>query len=707
MINSDKKVADGNERMRRLAEVDTVNLPPDGGPHFNRLIFARSPYLLQHAENPVDWFPWCDEAFAKAKSEDKPVFLSIGYATCHWCHVMERESFEDPDVAAVLNEKFVSIKVDREERPDIDDQYMTVAQLITGGGGWPLTIIMTAEKIPFFAATYLPKTPKKDMPGIIELLEKIDEFWKNKRDAVLENCAQVVTGLAKAVEPSAGILQGDDVMSKTFQVLLKAYDDEWAGFGGAPKFPLPHYMSFLLRFWKKSHAVNALWMTEDTLRMIRRGGIFDQVGFGIHRYTVDNKWLVPHFEKMLYDQAMLVHAYLDAFQATGDSQYRVVAEELLTFVLNEMGSPEGGFYSAWDADTAGVEGEFYTWTPQEIVLALGDEESGLFCRLFGLSEQGNFEGRNILHLPVPVEKFADEEGVPVELLNRKMDEWRTRLLSVRNRRVKPFRDEKILTAWNGLVISALAKGFAVTGENRYRQAAESALLFITAHLYSQDGRLLRSWYRGTASIPAFLEDYAFLGWGLIQLYEATLDHGYLAAAVKNAKEMLRLFQDSDSFGLFDTAADTGGVLVRKKGGTDGVVPSGNAVAALNLIKLGKIMADSRLLEEGKGILRAFMGSVAANPMTGLHFLCALDYLNSPETEVAFSGPLETAPAREMLHSIHKHFIPGLVLRLSAADDTPRSAERKGETAVQICAAGTCRLPVFDIRELKQQLDELD
>jgi uncharacterized protein YyaL (SSP411 family) len=697
---------DGNERMRRLAEVDTANIPPDGGPKFNRLIFARSPYLLQHAENPVDWFPWCDEAFAKAKTEDKPIFLSIGYATCHWCHVMERESFEDHDVAAVLNDKFVCIKVDREERPDIDDQYMTVSQLITGGGGWPLTIIMTAERIPFFAASYLPKTPKMDMPGIIELLEKIDEFWKNNREAVLENCSQVVEGLSKAVEPFAGTLQSDQVMAKAFQVLLKTYDNEWAGFGGAPKFPLPHYLSFLLRSWKTSKAVNTLWMSEDTLKMIRRGGIFDQIGFGVHRYAVDKKWLIPHFEKMLYDQAMLAHAYLDAFQATGDNQFRTVAEELFTFVLDEMTSPEGGFYSALDADTKGVEGEFYTWTQQEILSVLGEEESKLFCRLFGVSEQGNFEGRNILHLPVPLHEFADKEGLSAEQLNGKREEWRSRLLTVRKERVKPLRDEKILSAWNGLMISALARGFAVTGENHYREAAEAALSFMNAKLRSRDGRLLRSWYRGTASIHAFLEDYAFLGWGLIQLYEATIDTVYLDAARKNAAEMLHLFQDSENFGLFDTAFDAPDVLVRKKGGHDGVIPSGNAVAALNLIKLAKITSDSRLLEEGKGILRAFMGSVAANPMAGLHFLCALDYLDSPETDIAFSEPAESAQAREMLHSVHQHFIPGLVLRLSTDGDMPLPKVTKGEPAVQICAAGTCRLPVTGVRELEALLEEI-
>ncbi|MDD2336974.1 MAG: thioredoxin domain-containing protein [Geobacteraceae bacterium] len=706
MTRTIEKNTSGNDRMSRLADIDTAALPDDGGQDFNRLIFSQSPYLLQHAENPVDWYPWCDEAFAKAKAEDKPVFLSIGYATCHWCHVMERESFEDHDVAKVLNEKFVCIKVDREERPDIDDQYMTVAQLLTGGGGWPLTIIMTGDKVPFFAATYLPKTPKMQMPGIIELLDKIDEFWKNSRDAVLENCSQVIQGLEKAVEPLAGPLEDEAVMAKAFQILMNAYDNEWTGFGSEPKFPLPHYLSFLIRFWKKSQAVNALWMSEDTLKMIRRGGIFDQVGFGIHRYAVDKKWLVPHFEKMLYDQAMIVHACLDAFQATGDPQYRTTAEEILTFVLDEMRSPEGGFYSAWDADTDGVEGEYYTWTQQEVLATLGEGAGGIVCRLFGITEQGNFEGKNILHLPIPTQEFADKEGISHETLLKNLGKWRTSLKTVRKERRKPLRDEKILCAWNGLMISALAKGFAVSGENRYLEAAESALHFVATQLRSTDGRLLRSWYRGKSSIPAFLEDYAFLDWGLIQLYEATLDRDYLDSACRNTGDMLKLFHDKETYGLYDTGSDSENLLVRKKGGHDGVVPSGNAVAAMNLIKLGKITADSRLLEEGKGILRSFMGSIEGNPITSLHFLCALDYLSCPEAEVTFSGRIDSVEAREMLLSVHKRFMPGLVLRVSEEDAVSLPKGKKGEIIVQICAAGACRVPVADVQELERLLDEI-
>lgn len=707
MMNREGIASDGNDRLRKLAEIDLASLPADGGDRFNRLIFARSPYLLQHAENPVDWFPWGEEAFARAKSEDKPVFLSIGYATCHWCHVMERESFEDEEVAAVLNDNYICIKVDREERPDLDDQYMTVAQLMTGGGGWPLTIVMTPDKLPFFAATYLPKTPRKDMPGIIKILDQISMFWKEKRDAVMENCSQVMQALKKTFEPFAGTLENDEIMAKAFQVLMKAYDDEWAGFGGAPKFPLPHYLSFLIRFWKKSRAVNALWMSEDTVKMIRRGGIFDQLGLGIHRYAVDKQWLIPHFEKMLYDQAMLGYACLELFQATGDARYRIVAEEIFAFVLDEMRSPEGGFYSAWDADTAGVEGMYYTWTPREISLALSVDEAASFCRLFGVSEEGNFEGRSILHLPVSLEEFAEKEGMTPESLRQKAAGWRERLLEVRKQRPKPLRDEKILSSWNALMIAALAKGYAVTGEKSYLDAAETALRFLDERLRTNEGRLLRSWYQGTASVPAFLEDHAFLGWALIQLYEATLEQGYLEAARSNARKILQLFVDPENFGLFDTAADNEDVLVRKKGGHDGVTPSGNAAAALNFVKIGKACGDTALLDEGKGILRAFMGTVTSNPMIGLHFLTVLDYLNSPETEITFAGPMDTREAVEMLRAVHKRFIPGLVLRRASATDIPMPPEATGKTVVQICAAGACGLPLKTVAELEAALDEFD
>ena len=696
MTNS-KGHGNGNVQIRRLAEVDKSSLPPDGGPDFNRLIFAKSPYLLQHAENPVDWFPWGEEAFAKAKREDKPVFLSIGYATCHWCHVMERESFVDRDVAGVLNGSFVPVKVDREERPDIDDQYMTVAQMMIGGGGWPLTIVMTPDKEPFFAATYLPKSPKEGMAGIIEVLERIDDFWRNNRDEVEESCSKVLKNLAATAVPSAGPLEADTVADSAFRSLKMAYDGIAGGFGEAPKFPLPHYLSFLLRYWKRTGATVARDMAEHTLTMIRNGGIFDQIGLGLHRYAVDRKWLVPHFEKMLYDQAMAAHACLDACQATGNQRYAAMAEEIFSFVLNGLCSPQGGFYSAWDAETDGVEGEFYTWTAQEVQDVLGQEAAATLSRLFGITEQGNFEGRNILNLQHSPDDFAAGEGTDPASFRAALDEWRSRLLAARDKRPRPLRDEKILTSWNGLMISALAKGYAVTGVARYREAADNAAAFIRKNLMTEEGRLLRSWYLGEGEIPAFLEDYAFFVWGLIELYEATLDPEYLAEARKLSRKMLRFFHDNETYGLFDTASDAENVLVRKKGGHDGVIPSGNAVAAMNLIRIGRIAGDEALLEEGRGILRAFMGNVKEQPVAALQFITALDYLNGPETEIIIGGTLDSRETAAMLQAVRKRFIPGMVLRFSGNEE---------QASVKICAKGACRLPVAGIPELEALLDEI-
>lgn len=687
----------GNERIRRLAEVDRGAIPPDGGPDFNRLIFSRSPYLLQHADNPVDWFPWGEEAFEKARREDKPVFLSIGYATCHWCHVMERESFVDNEVAEVLNGRFVPVKVDREERPDIDDQFMTVAQMMTGGGGWPLTIVMTPDKEPFFAATYIPKTPKNDMAGIIEVLEKIDEFWRDSRSEVAESCSRIMMNLANAAAPSAGPLEAEKVADSAFRSLRMAYDGNSGGFGEAPKFPLPHYSSFLLRYWKRHDATMAREMVEHTLTMLRRGGIFDQIGLGLHRYSVDRNWLVPHFEKMLYDQAMAAHAYLDAFQATGEARYAATADEIFSFVLNELTSPAGGFYSAWDAETDGVEGEFYTWTAGEIRDVLGEEAADTFSRLFGITEEGNFEGRNILSLRHAPEAFAVDQGLDPAEFGTTLDGWRRRLLAARAARPRPLRDEKILTSWNGLMISALARGYAVTGTARYREAADAAVEFIRGHLTTAGDRLLRSWYLDEAAVPGFLEDYAFLAWGLIELYEATLDRSYLDEAKRYTMKMLRLFNDAENYGLFDTAFDTESVLVRKKGGHDGVIPSGNAMAAMNLIRLGRLTGDDRLREEGKGILLAFMGNIAAQPVAALQFVSALDRLEGPETEITIEGSLDSPDTAAMLRAVHRRFIPGLVLRFAEAEHGPR---------VMVCGRGACRLPVTDRAALEALLDEV-
>ena len=707
MIESHAMESD-NSKLQRLIDLDKGSLPADGGDNFNRLIFARSPYLLQHAENPVDWFQWGDEAFAKAKSADKPVFLSIGYATCHWCHVMERESFENREVAAVLNRHFVSIKVDREERPDIDDQYMTIAQMmLEGGAGWPLTLFLDPDRKPFYAATYIPRQARPGMAGIIEILEQIAEVWQTKRDVVESTCDYNIKNLVANAEPTPAAIPESGVISEAYGNLAMIYDREWGGFGTSPKFPRPLFLSFLLRFSKKGGEPKSLAMAEQSLQMMRKGGIYDQLGFGFHRYSVDQQWLVPHFEKMLYDQGMLAIAYLEAFQITGNTFYKDVAEEIFEYVQREMTSPEGGFYSALDADSEGVEGKYYLWTPAEVRAVLGEGAAEKVCSLYDITEQGNFEGENIPHLPLSVEAFAASSGISSAALSADLEGWRKLLLSAREKRVKPLRDEKILTAWSGLMIAALAKGFAVTGVRRYLDAAAGGVKFVRKHLMAADGRLMRSCYAGESAIPGFLEDYAFFVWGLIEMYGATLEEEYLLDAITLSKETLRLFVDEFSFGLFDSGSDMENVLVRKKSAVDGVIPSGNSVATMNFLRLGRITAKQSFIKEGEGILRAIMGDLLAQPIGHLHAVAVLDYLRGPYVDITLVGRRDDPETEEMLRAITGRFIPGLVLRFKDAET--ESTDYKslgGRTTAYVCSRETCRPPVAGREALERILDEV-
>ena len=689
---------DAGAKLRSLIEMDKGALPPDGGERFNRLIFADSPYLLQHAENPVDWYPWGEEAFAKAAAEDKPLFVSIGYATCHWCHVMEHESFEDREVAEVLNRDYVAIKVDREERPDIDDQYMAVAQMMTGGGGWPLQVIMTPDRQPFLTVTYLPKHGRGGMPGLIQFLEQIALLWRTRREIVLQNCAAVLQALTTSSVPSPGELEGAEIFDRAFDQLGQMFDPVHGGFGDAPKFPMPNYVSFLLRHWRRTGSGEALRMADQTLRMMRRGGVCDQLGFGFHRYAVDRQWLVPHFEKMLYDQALIALAYLEAFQATGDPFHRSCAEEVFTYLLREMAAPGGGFCSGQDADTEGEEGRYYVWTPEQVEEVLGENDARLFCRLFDVTEKGNFEGANILHLREPLEAFAEREGILPELLAADLERWRTLLLGVREERIRPLRDEKVLTAWNGLAIAALARGGAVTGDERWLSAARKVASFVRDSLVRPDERLMRSHHLGRASVPAFLEDYAFYVWGQIELYEATLDAGYLDEARRFTGEMLHLFGSPDGSGLFETGGDAEQLQVKARTAYDGVIPSGNSVAAMNLLRLGRITEDPELFREGENVLRSFMGSASRQPAGYLQFLSALDFFAGPEVEVTLVGPAEADETRRMIKAVKGRFIPNLVLR-------HEDGGAPG-TAARVCAAGACRPPATTAEELGLLLDEV-
>jgi uncharacterized protein YyaL (SSP411 family) len=692
-MNGDRQATGRENRVSRLLQVNRKSLPPDGGPRFNRLIFARSPYLLQHAENPVEWYPWGEEAFERARREDKPVLVSIGYATCHWCHVMEEESFEDQEVAAAINRSCIAIKVDREERPDIDEQYMLAAQMMTGSGGWPLNIIMTPDKEPFFAATYLPKRSRRGIPGIVELVEKIAQLWHSDRQRIRESCMAIGEALARLATPEAADLPGEELLVDAYSQVSSLYDHEFGGFGQSPKFPMPVYLSFLLRIHERSRLPEPLEMVEKTLHAMRQGGMYDQIGFGFHRYSVDRQWLVPHFEKMLYDQALLALAYIEAYQATTDPWYRQCTAEIFDG-LREFTSAEGGFFSATDADSEGAEGIYYLWTPAEIHALLG-EEGALACALLGVSEGGNFEGKNILHLPLTVEDFAHRQGVIPELLASDLERWRTILHAARERREKPFRDEKILTAWNGLMIAAMAKGYAATGNAEWLTTAKRCADFILNRLISPDGRLLRSYNAGEASIPGFLEDYAFLVWGLLELHQATLEENFLTDALHLSREMLLLFK-ADGGGLYDSGFDAEHLPVRLHNANDGVIPAGVSVAALNLLRLGRIADDAELTKEGEALLRAQMGSVIRQPASHLFLLAALDFALGPQAELKLSGG--TAAERQtILRTVGRRFMPRLVVRSEVASVALQ---------VGICAGNSCRSPVTDLPGVERLLDEL-
>lgn len=579
----------------------------------NRLIDEKSPYLLQHAHNPVDWFSWSEEAFVKAKAEDKPIFLSIGYSTCHWCHVMERESFEDEEVAAVLNKDFVSIKVDREERPDIDSIYMEVCQSMTGHGGWPMTIIMTPEQKPFFAGTYFPKNDQRGMEGLMSILEKVKEAWKSNKSGVLEYGDELVEAMNK-VQKTKVVELDEQVTDKAFSQFESQYDRVFGGFGSAPKFPTPHNLYFMLRYWKKTNKELALEMIEKTLDSMYSGGIYDHIGFGFSRYSTDRKWLVPHFEKMLYDNALLAVAYLEICEATKNKKYADVAEQIFTYILRDMTSPEGGFYCAEDADSEGEEGKFYVWSVEEVKEVLGEEEGNRFCTIFDISKKGNFEGKSIPNL-IGNSMSKEDEGF--------VSSCREKLFNYRDKRIHPHKDDKILTSWNGLMIAAMAMGGRILNNKKYTEAAERAGGFIYSKLIREDGRLLARYREGEAAFPAYVDDYAFLTWGLIELYEATSDSKYIDKAVGLTEDLLKYFWDEENEGLYIYGSDSERLIIRPKEVYDGATPSGNSVSAVNLLRIGNITNNNRFREKAEDILKAFSLNIKEIPMAHTFSLIAL------------------------------------------------------------------------------------
>ena len=691
-------------------------LPPDGGPDYNRLVFEKSPYLLQHAANPVNWYPWGEAAFEKARNEDKAIFLSIGYSTCHWCHVMEVESFEDEEVAKLMNEHFVCIKVDREERPDVDIIYMSAAQAMGKRGGWPLTIIMTAERKPFFAGTYFPKEGRFGRPGMLELIPRIGNAWKTRRAEFLSRADRITAFLQSSNRGSAGKELGVAELDRAYQQLATSFDSARGGFRRAPKFPTPHNLSFLLRYWKRSGNDQALAMVEKTLQAMRKGGMYDHVGFGFHRYSTDAAWLVPHFEKMLYDQAMLVIAYVEAFQATGKAEYADTAREILTYVLRDMTSPEGGFYSAEDADSEGVEGKFYLWTHDEIKQILGEDDAKLFITVFNIKPAGNFRNphtpprTNIPHLIRPPAEYAGEFEISEDELRSRLEAARKKLFDVREKRIHAYKDDKILTDWNGLMIAALAKAAQALDEPKYGEAAQRAADFILSRVRDGRGRLLKRFRDDQAGLPAHVEDYAFFTWGLLELYETNFEIRNLQSAIKLNDDLLAHFWDDTNGGFFFTADDGESLLVRSKEIYDGAIPSGNSVAMLNLIRIGRTTGDARLESRAAAVGQAFSAKVSGNPSAHSQLMCALDFGVGPSHEIVIAGRAGGNDTAQMLRALRRTFVPNkiVLLRPSGAEAPPitqiaeftrNQKSVEGKATAYVCLNYACKLPTTDAAQM--------
>ncbi len=670
----------------------------------NRLAEEKSPYLLQHAYNPVDWYPWEQEAFEKARQEDKPIFLSIGYSTCHWCHVMERESFEDEEVAKLLNEHFIAIKVDREERPDIDHIYMSVCQALTGQGGWPLTIFMTPDRKPFYAGTYFPKNSRGGYPGIIEILEHINETWRSKKNTLEESSDKIMEHMKTEFNSHDEGEITEEAIENAFGGFIRSFDKTYGGFGTAPKFPTPHNLMFLLRYWKQSGNENALAMVEKTLEAMYRGGMYDHIGFGFSRYSTDRKWLVPHFEKMLYDNALLAFTYLEAYQATGKQEYRLVAEQIFEYVLRDMTSPEGGFYSAEDADSEGVEGKFYVWSADEVAEILGDKDAKEFSSYYDITAKGNFEGKSIPNII--------ENKMPFdELVRIPFNDMRQKLFLHREKRIHPYKDDKILTAWNGLMIAALAYGARILGNERYRKAAEKAVEFIQSKLIRKDGRLLARYRDKEAAYEGYLDDYAFLTWGLIELYQASFAPQYLRLAVSLTDDMIKYFGDKKGKGFFLYGNDSEQLIARPKEIYDGATPSGNAVAALNLLRLSRLTGKTEFEVEVDHIFAAFADKVNTYSMGHTYLMMAVMFAKAKGSEIVIVGERDNSQTQSLLSVINKNFLPYsvVVVKDTASDNDLKElapyTEGQGmidyKATAYICENFACRAPITDINELEK------
>ena len=684
----------------------------------NRLAAETSPYLLQHKDNPVDWFAWGEEALAEAKRLDKPILLSVGYSACHWCHVMEHESFEDADTAALMNERYVNIKVDREERPDIDAIYMQAVQALTGRGGWPMTVFLTPESKPFYAGTYFPPEDRQGMPGFRRILGAVADAYRDRRLDVERSAADVQTRLVALTEvrPADQPLSVA-ILDAAFEQLERDHDDDHGGFGAAPKFPQPMTLDFLLRYYQRTQRPAALEITERTLRAMAAGGMYDQVGGGFHRYSTDDVWLVPHFEKMLYDNALLARAYLAAYQTTGDAAYRRIVEETLDYVLREMTDPAGGFYSSQDADSEGEEGKFFLWNAAEIEASLG-EDAGLIADFYGVSAGANFEGRSILHTPASAERFAADRGLALPELEAKLTAAKRALYTAREQRAHPARDDKVITAWNGLMLRAFAEASLALDSERYRDAAVRNADFLLAEMRPQ-GRLLRTWKRdpsgtageGVAKFQGYLEDYGGLIEGLIATYAASFEARFLKAAVALADEMLRLFWDDAADGFFDTGSDHEELITRPRDLYDNATPAGGSVAATALFRLAVLTDNVEYERRAVASVSSVATVVDQAPTMFGNFLAALDFHLSPSKELALVWPGARAEAAPLLAVVRGTYRPNLLLvgahEGEGGDLTPLLSDRPargGRPTAYVCERFVCGVPTSDPAELARQLD---
>ncbi|WP_315169387.1 thioredoxin domain-containing protein [Metaclostridioides mangenotii] len=653
----------------------------------NKLIDEKSPYLLQHAYNPVYWYPWGEEAFKKANTEDKPIFLSIGYSTCHWCHVMEKESFEDDEVAEILNREYVSIKVDREERPDVDSVYMSVCQAMTGSGGWPMTIVMTPDKKPFFAGTYIPKQNMYGRLGIIELLGKISYMWENEHHKLLKSSDEIVEHLKGTTSKSLGnSMLSKNLIDDSYKVFEEIFDSKYGGFGEAPKFPSPQNLMFLLKYYKLEGNNKALEIAEKTLQGMYRGGMFDHVGYGFSRYSTDEKWLAPHFEKMLYDNAMLVIAYLEAYQITKNELYKDIVVKTLNYIVREMRHSEGGFYSAQDADSEGEEGKFYTFTYPEILEVLGDEDGKYFAEYFDISVQGNFEGKNIPNL-IKNDRFEFHDD-NINSMIKKVFEYR-------QGRMELHKDDKILTSWSALMSVALTRAYKVLGDESYLSYAVESVDFIEKNLFS-DGRLLARFRDGHSDYMAYLDDYAFLIWSYIELYESTFEKSYLDRAVKLNKDCIDLFWDNKNKGFFLYGNDSEELFLRPKDLYDGAMPSGNSVASLNLIKLSRMITDIELEELSKSLLNLYTDSLRRSPSGYSFYLLSLMYELYPSREL-IAVLKDGDDMKQLQEDLREYYSPNITVMVKKVweEETGLLKEytlKNDKSTYYICEGKSCNPP---------------